>query len=124
MKPCGHTIPKLGNPLGSLGCCRVCFLYETDPQYRALWDKDQAGAPFPTTEASLPRGECIHRGLEMRNERCPSCGGMVQIKVFACALHSECTLAKSLQGIACCRTCQNFEPAAGASLDGESPAAQ
>jgi hypothetical protein len=44
-----------------------------------------------------------------REEPCPSCRGAVRLKVFACALHGECTIARSLTGVACCATCPDYE---------------
>jgi hypothetical protein len=87
-----------------MDCCRVCYLYETNPKYRALWDLPNTGGP------AVRRGNCVHRGADVRTVKCPTCRGEVQIKVFACALHQECTLAKAVHEIACCQTCQDFEP--------------
>ena len=56
-------------------------------------------------------GDCLHRGDETRLVGCESCGGNVQIKVFACAVRGECTAAQSLDGLACCATCEQFEAA-------------
>lgn len=55
---------------------------------------------------------CIHRSANsVRTEQCASCGGNVQIKVFACSIHKECTLSKKLNGIACCESCKDFSSA-------------
>lgn len=40
-------------------------------------------------------GPCVHLGAETRRVGCPTCQGTVQLKVFACAVHGECTLAKA-----------------------------
>lgn len=58
-------------------------------------------------------GPCIHFGAETRRVECPTCRGNVQVKVFACAVFGECTLAKSLDGTACCQACEQFTPAKG-----------
>jgi hypothetical protein len=34
------------------------------------------------------------------------------IKVFACSIHGECTIGKQLDGVKCCATCGDYEPAA------------
>jgi hypothetical protein len=49
-------------------------------------------------------------GTEVRLQGCSSCGGSWQIKVFACAIHGECTLGKRLDGLACCSECQDYAP--------------
>ena len=54
-------------------------------------------------------GECRHFGAEIRREDCASCGGSVQVKVFACAVRGECTIAKQVVGVACCEGCDRFE---------------
>ena len=41
---------------------------------------------------------------------CPTCQGNVRLKVFACDLHGQCTVAKALDGIACCATCRDYSP--------------
>ena len=56
----------------------------------------------PAASSSM---ECIHRGQEVRTEQCKSCGGNVQIKVFACALHGTCTLSRKVTGATMCSGC-------------------
>lgn len=51
---------------------------------------------------------CDHLGAELRRQQCETCGGNVQVKVFACAARGQCTLAKPLDGIACCQGCTEF----------------
>lgn len=46
--------------------------------------------------------QCVNLQNEMRRQECPSCNGNVQIKVFGCAVHGECTIGKPLEGVACC----------------------
>ena len=41
---------------------------------------------------------------------CPSCKGHVEVKVFLCYVHQECTLAKKLPGLACCASCPDKQP--------------
>lgn len=58
-----------------------------------------------------PRGPCAHLGAEFRREPCTGCKGKrTELKVFACAIHVECTLGKQLEGLACCATCPDYEP--------------
>jgi hypothetical protein len=109
MKPCGHVVPKFSGQLGSPDYCRVCFLYETDPAYRALWDSE------PLTPRGPCHRECVRRGLPLRSETCPSCRGAVQIKVFACQVHGECTVAKVVKNIDCCGRCDDFVPTVASS---------
>lgn len=74
------------------------------------------GRKFPLTEEeSLGRvvhqcgkrdATCLHRGVAARLESCASCGWkMVQIKIFACAIHGECQLAVKIAGIRSCVGC-------------------
>lgn len=69
-----------------------------------------AGAPIqqkpraalaPAPKLPLP---CIHRGEETGAKvGCQTCGGNVQIKLYACAGgHGTATLAKRLSGHGCC----------------------
>lgn len=76
-------------------------------------------APLPPPPARIartcqrPADDCLHRGEEIRTADCPTCSGHVRVKVFACAIHSECTLAKPLPGIACCQGCGDYAPRPG-----------
>ena len=36
---------------------------------------------------------------------CSSCAGTVKLKIFACAIHGECTPLMKIEGIACCNNC-------------------
>jgi hypothetical protein len=101
MSPCeGKHAPVRPGPW-TADQCRVCWLYAYDPAYRALWD---AAGPAPRRT-----GPCVHRGPEVRQEECPTCRGRVRLKVFACGLHGECTVARPLAGTACCATCPDYE---------------
>lgn len=80
-----------------LDCCSRCRAYETHPAY-AEW-------------AVLPKGwkvGCRHRGAETRRVECPTCCGKVELKVFSCAKHGECTAAKPTPGRACCQGCPDY----------------
>lgn len=53
---------------------------------------------------------CIYRGAETGRQKCTSCRGTVQLKVFACAKHGNCTIEKHVRDTACCATCTDYEP--------------
>lgn len=55
-----------------------------------------------------PRELCQHRGEAVDEVECPSCRGTVKLKVFDCARHERCTLAKPIDGIGCCSNCTEF----------------
>lgn len=52
---------------------------------------------------------CIHLGAPIREQRCEGCKGEVRLKVFACAVHGECTFGK-LAGVVSC-PCGDYVPA-------------
>lgn len=52
--------------------------------------------------------DCVHIGQEVRQDGCESCGGNVRLKIFACSVHRECTLATPLPGITCCQQCADY----------------
>jgi hypothetical protein len=67
MKPCGHNTPVLPTPPYFANGCRVCYLYETDPAYRALWDNQ----PEPATPAAVRRAlPCVYLGKLVLRARC------------------------------------------------------
>ena len=45
---------------------------------------------------------CEFRGNEIRREACSGCRGQIQIKVFTCSKHGECTIAKQISGVHVC----------------------
>ena len=52
---------------------------------------------------------CIYRLPLLREEECPSCYGMVKLKVFGCEKHGQCTIGKKLDGMACCAECPDYK---------------
>lgn len=55
-----------------------------------------------------PRATCQHRGEAVDEVECPSCRGTVILKVFDCVQHERCTVAKPIEEMACCVTCEDF----------------
>jgi hypothetical protein len=90
MIPCRHE-PR--NP----DSCHLCWLYENDPGYRALWD----GNPMPllsqgpSQTRSLP---CIFLGEVIDKLDCPCPGKWLR----TCALHKICTLTV-------CKKCEDYQ---------------
>ncbi len=69
-------------------------------------------SPRPETAARLPLDQllaCIHRGPEVRQERCESCGG-TRIKILACAVHRKCQIDDRISGVQSCRMCDEISP--------------
>lgn len=58
-------------------------------------------------------GHCRHLGDSTRQQECDSCAGKTRIKIFACAIHGECTLGKKLEGLACCSGCGEWRAQGG-----------
>ena len=94
--------------------------------YRDYWDAKIAGVPERAKPGSLPlapivagglplvaanNSECLHRRNVARKIKCGSCKGSVRVKIFACEIKGECTLARAIDGIACCATCEDFAAA-------------
>lgn len=96
--------------------CYFCWTYHNRPEYKALWDGDTRtlAAINTTNETRLAEArarmekllECPHRGKATGIlHTCKTCGGNVQVKEFACDLHTLCVLEKEITGIACCKNC-------------------
>jgi hypothetical protein len=76
-------------------------------------DEPSAWAGQPTCRsssdvASVVAGPCSHLGPEIRREECPTCSGKVQVKVFACGIFGETSLAKPLPGVQVCQGCPRY----------------
>jgi hypothetical protein len=56
---------------------------------------------------------CVHLGTGRRRVECTTCAGRVELKVFACAVHGECTTGTRVDAVAAC--CQGCSDRAGAS---------
>ncbi len=80
--------------------CLDCYLCDHPPS--------DPNAPLPPK----PHGVCVHLG-EATGERreCSGCFGRVEIKLMVCAVHTKCTTYKQLDGVACCRGCDDYSPA-------------
>lgn len=83
----------------------------------------RCGFSMPWASEDLPRRQCVipgtqtespdcrHKGELVGTVECTSCGGSVRLKVFACALHDECTAGKEADGKACCASCEDYDVA-------------
>lgn len=80
--------------------------------------------PHERIHAACPKAAtCVYRGDVLRQQECPTCCGNVRIKVLACEVHGECTLAKALDGVACCRGCRDYSPISSPAAGAESSSA-
>jgi hypothetical protein len=92
------------------------YLCQTRADYFQLWEEGRGpgqNLPGPASAAAppAPRSPCNHRGAAVREEVCPTCQGHVRLKVFACTIHTECTIARTVGGVACCATCSDYQAA-------------
>lgn len=65
-----------------------------------------------TRKAQQRADTCRHFGKytgEM--QLCGTCPGRTMIKLFQCAIHGACSVKKELPNVACCETCQDYNPA-------------
>jgi hypothetical protein len=79
------------------------------PGLFALWE--QARGPGRSGTQRWPKAVapvCLHRGETVRTAACPTCRGQVEIKVFKCELHSQCTVGKRIADTACCSRCPDY----------------
>ena len=72
-----------------------------------------AGGKYPIRNCPAVASGCLHLGAELRRVECPTCSGRVQVKVFGCELHGECTIEKTIDGVACCAGCGDYRGASG-----------
>lgn len=84
--------------------CRYCGRKNYGASYAEASDCACRGGRASTTRASNET-DCVFRGQEISRQVCPSCRGHVEVKVFACKVHGQCTLYKAIDNMACCATC-------------------
>ena len=100
------------------GWCERHQCHKTLTQVRAcrrlpglfgLWEKGRGpGQSRAQPWRHVVTQPCTYRGGVLRTAECPTCQGRVEVKVFACELHSECTVVKSIDSTACCRACSDY----------------
>lgn len=103
--------------------CHLCWLAENVGAYQQLW-----GLPItapvnvnpepvynpahdiqPKEEIKIVRPPCSHLGDDTgRRVTCPTCKGNVQLKLFTCDVHGNCTRENAVQGITCCKNCPDY----------------
>ena len=78
---------------------RLWELCQTSEAYRNAWD------------GALPgnRPRCVHLGHVAGSVECDSCAGRVHLKVFRCALHGQCTIAREVPGFTSCLQCRDYQ---------------
>lgn len=103
---CGHVDPS--RPFGPSDC-RPCAIYlglvltpAKCEKYRAFKDSAPPLDKKPKKDLS-----CIHRGDVLRLQTCETCSGQKQLKVYACALHTECYLGTKLPDVKKCLDCDD-----------------
>jgi hypothetical protein len=87
--------------------CRQCG-YERNWNRPDLPKRNCGKFVRSTDTTSSTRAKCRHLGDELRRQECPTCQGTVKLKVFACAIHGECTPETPLEGVACCASCPDW----------------
>lgn len=80
-------------------------LCQTDQRFFDLWETGDS--PQHRRENSEVQSRCIHRGPQVGEQTCESCGGHVRIKVFSCPKHQECTIGQEVPGAKCCASCDD-----------------
>ena len=89
------------------GRCEFSLTPETNADRVALLSPPLLVSPSPPLASP-----CVHLGPPTGETiACQSCTGQVKIKLFACAVHGQCSLAKPV-GRQCCAGCESYTPAA------------
>lgn len=120
MKPCNHTPPRDG--------CRLCWLFDHDPRYRALWggDPETVATSVTTTGATPPATgpdqlemlrkikqhiskPCVHLGMALEAKPSCGCGGTLAI-LHSCDRHEKCRISSRDQSHRTCVSCDDYVP--------------
>jgi hypothetical protein len=94
-------------------CDKTAFRFEMCRRSKGWFDLYEVGRGPGQRDSAVGTSTlleaCRHRGETIRSETCPTCSGTVQLKVFSCALHQECTLPMKLDTVKSCATCEDYE---------------
>jgi len=67
---------------------------------------------FADAPAAPPKSPCAHLGPMNRLQLCKACRGKVQVKIFKCVIHVECSIRKKADGVVgCCAGCPEYSAA-------------
>lgn len=89
--------------------CPICAAF-VPRSHRGHSTAQAARRPKKTSRLDDP---CPYLGQPTGEERaCKTCAGSVSLKVLACSLHTRCTVAKPVDGVACCEKCDDHPAAA------------
>lgn len=98
-RPC--RCDNISGPHYDTSQCRKCWLFHYDPEYCNHWGGGYHHPQLPCRHLGSDRGEKI---------LCPTCTGKVEVKLFSCDLHGECTTNKPITNIYCCNNCIDKSP--------------
>lgn len=97
MLPCGHKEIQSG--------CRFCQEFRDNPKYRSLILAKHSHLQNQAI-ATKENQPCIFLGEDTKERvECSTCSGKVELKVFKCEIHGECTIEKPVLGRGCCNGC-------------------
>lgn len=104
---CGTQLRKelVPSDLSSISCICDSINQQHILDHLAAGTHPNANQTSPTYS-----GPCQHLGHETRKQECPTCGGRIQIKVYACSLHNECTIQSRLLQVRACHQCEDYIP--------------
>ncbi|HEY5313826.1 MAG TPA: hypothetical protein VIK18_14960, partial [Pirellulales bacterium] len=76
------------NESSGVARCRHCGAERAVKSLRSVRNCTAAGAPQKPAAQSL---DCLHRGEIVRAVDCQSCQGKIELPIYSCALHGECS---------------------------------
>lgn len=113
MKRCLLRAIKRRSPDGRVlcfcdACGRTCKIKGDPAKFGRMCVKPGDGPVRIPAQARVP---CQHLGKPTgAMQECDTCRGKAKIKLFACAVHGQCSIGKALPGIATCASCQDYSP--------------
>jgi hypothetical protein len=117
---CNHpwanqTDERRGQTLGvDDAFCHTCTFDRTAAGALALDQAQRAQACLAALPSGVPpKRPCAHLGEPTgETQGCDTCNGNVQLKIFACSEHGQCTQGRRVAGVACCDAqCREYSPA-------------
>lgn len=107
---CGNHGPKAYAEARAENACHICWIQKWHPHAMPPLTREKLSLVVNGKPVPRINHPCVFRSAEpTKMETCKTCRGHVELKVFGCSKHGECTLARSQLSKPNCNDCKDYE---------------